>query len=103
MMKGVLQDLKPGHRLRDPDSNKVIDHQLSPPKAKSDTPSTPALINPPQTPQQGMWRLCALLTGNKGYFQVLVGHFPGIVVLIGRELLYQCFNNSRNPPNLDIR
>lgn len=53
-----MQDLKPGHRLRDPDSNKVIDHQLSPPKAKSDTPSTPALINPPQTPQQqGMWRL----------------------------------------------
>jgi len=47
-----VADLKPGSKLKDPQSIKTIEHQLSPPKPKTDTPSTPALTNPPQTPQQ---------------------------------------------------
>uniref|UniRef100_A0A1B6IPJ6 CCR4-NOT transcription complex subunit 1 n=1 Tax=Homalodisca liturata TaxID=320908 RepID=A0A1B6IPJ6_9HEMI len=55
-------DLKPGNRLKDPSSLKVIEHQLSPPKPKTDTPSTPALTNPPQTPQQGNMSAVVQLT-----------------------------------------
>lgn len=45
-----VSELKPGDFLKDPESLTLMEHQLSPPKPKVETPSIP-VVNPPQTPQ----------------------------------------------------
>lgn len=46
-----LQELTPKVYLKDPDNMKVLEHQLSPPKSKSDVQSSTPLP-PSQTPTQ---------------------------------------------------